>query len=95
MMNLLRAAFWLALVFIIIQPLGSDFDDSPDRLAAIAVETGRSAALDGLDRLACKTIECTGARLAAQSLLTPAMPIQTESPTTDAPHPASLPVALR
>jgi len=68
-MFLLRAAFWLGLALLIIQPHGMDIGDTASQLSAAAVETGRTAALDSIDQLVCETIECAGAKVIARSAL--------------------------
>jgi len=85
-MFLLRSAFWLGLALVVIQPHNFDLAGSAGRIGATAMETGRAAALDGLDQVACTTLECAGAKLVAKSALT--TPAQQGVRVNGAPYPA-------
>lgn len=85
---ILRSVFWLGLALLIIQPHGMDISGSAKQLGATAMETGRTAALDGIGQIACDSIECAGAKFVAQSALAPPAPIADAAPVSDAPYPA-------
>ncbi len=92
-MFLFRSAFWLGLALLIVQPQAFGLLGSAEELGAAAVETGRAAALDGLDQVACASIECAGAKLMAQSALRTQQPeLQVKEPT---PYPAPAPAERR
>lgn len=86
-MFFVRSAFWLGLAFLVIQPFGINLAASANRLGSAAIESGRTAALSGLDQVECKTFECAGARLVAQSVLTPKQPDGTRVMTAPYPSP--------
>ena len=88
---ILRSVFWLGLALLVIQPHGMDLSGSARQLGATAVENGRAAALDSIDRITCDSLECAGARLVAQSALRPAAPMQdsAEETVANAPYPAA------
>ncbi len=82
----LRTAFWLGLAFVVMQPHGLVLTESANRMSAVAMETGRSIARDGLDQIACTSLECTGAKLMATTTLASA-----DTPANrfaNAPYPA-------
>ncbi len=91
-MFLLRSTFWLGLVFLVVQPHGMDLTGSADRIGAAALETGRNVARDGLNQVACTTLECAGAKLMAQSVIGPPRPARESE--MSAPYPAP-PLAYR
>lgn len=92
-MFLFRSAFWLGLALLIIQPQGFGLAGSVEKLGTAAVETGRTVALDGLDQVACTSMECAGAKLLAQSALSaPRTETQEQDP---APYPAPAPAKRR
>ena len=85
-MNLFKAAFWLGLAFLVIQPHGTDLTRSATEIGAKAVETGRTAALNGLDQVACDNFECAGIKLVARSALADRQPAGER--IANAPYPA-------
>ena len=88
-MFLLRSVFWLGLALLFIHPPGTDFAGSAARLGTAAVETGRAAALEGIGQVKCDSFECAGAKLIAQSALTPAAALAAPAaPAMPAPYPA-------
>lgn len=85
-MFLLRSAFWLGLALLVIQPQGVDLAASAGLIGEKAVETGRAAALEGLDQVTCNSLECAGIKLVAKSALAERQP--TGERVLDAPYPA-------
>ena len=88
---ILRSVFWLGLALLVIQPPGADLSGSARQLGSAAMETGRSAALDGIGRITCDSFECAGAKLVAEATLQPQPEIAVPAGVTvaDAPFPTA------
>lgn len=73
-MFVLRSAFWLGLAFLLMAPQGTDPGAEARRVAGeigqVALETGSSAAIDGLLGAPCETIECLTGKAALTGFAT-------------------------
>lgn len=94
-MNLLRAAFWLALAFIMVHPAGIDPQSMAQAGQSLGTQTlsaGRGLAQTALKDVPCTSLECTGAKAIASAALGPATATVAKPATPEAggaiPYPA-------
>lgn len=88
-MFLLRSAFWLTLMFVIVAPKDFDLGKAAADASQQALETGRQAVVEQVLAADCHTLECAGGKVAISVLA------GTKVPTVDAIQPASVsPVPL-
>ena len=88
-MFLLRSAFWLTLMFVIVAPKDFDLGKAATDASQQALESGRQAVVEQVLAADCKTLECASGKVAITMLA------GSQVPTVDAVQPASVsPVPL-
>lgn len=73
-MFLLRSAFWLTVMFVIIAPREVDLGRAAADLSDQAMEAGRQAIVSGVLAGECTSLECAGGKAALTVLAGPTIP---------------------
>lgn len=85
-MFLLRSAFWLTVMFLIISPKDFDLGKTAGEASQVALEAGRQAVVAQVLASDCTTLECAGGKMAltvltGNKLPSVDMPMQNASTT--------------
>ena len=88
-MFLLRSAFWLTVMFVIIAPRDADLGRDLDAASREAVALGQKAVVEHVLK-DCSSLECTGGKAALAVLAAPRLP-SVGAPEADASIPVPLP----
>ena len=88
-MFLLRSAFWLTVMFIIIAPKDVDLGRQVDDASREALALGQKAVVEHVLK-DCGSFECAGGKAALAVLATPKLH-SVEAAASDAPNPVPLP----
>lgn len=83
-MFLLRSAFWLTLMFVIVAPKDFDLGKAAGEASSVALEMGRAAVVERVLAADCQSIECAGSKAAIAVLA------GSQVPSADAIQPASV-----
>ena len=90
-MFLLRSAFWLTVMFLIIAPREIDLGEAAAQLSDQAVAAGREAIVTTVLSGECSSIECTGGKAAIAILAGPQTPSVDKPMQDSSNHPVPFP----